>query len=83
MADTLLFQLQTIFTCSLKQGFDTALGFNYIQLNKYLLNVYVVPDWETVFSAWFNYLCVLDKNKTASSKDPVMQRVTLVSTGFH
>lgn len=42
-----------------------------------------MPDWDTVFSAWFNYLCVLDKNKTVSSKDPVIQMFTLISPGFH
>lgn len=74
---------QTIFTCSLKWGFYTTLGFNSVQLNKYLLSVYAVPDWDALFSPQFNYLRVLDKNKTVSSKDPVIQIFTLILTGFH
>lgn len=79
----LFFQLQTIFTCSLTQGFYTTLGFNSVQLNKYLLSVYIVPDQDAVFSAQFNCLCVLDKNKTVSCKDLVIYIFTLVLARFH
>lgn len=42
-----------------------------------------MPDLDTVFSASFNYLCVLDKNKTVYSEEPIIQMFTLILTGFH